>query len=303
MVEPNLNNCVAEDAGATLWSNPNSYTVRMEDVNARPKTSGEVTCFFRDIEGHLCQIIQQYPVVVGCTAWLTNTRVLEALATKEAAFVVQKEDFLRPDAGGQTTPHLRRLYQGISGLTKRDFSGVLRLTSVGAGDDDIGVRCMGISRPRGQTKPTPVMHHKFLLFGRRLSCSCPEMAPVYSQSFREAHARWQGEVQKCESLVEEFFGMEEPEPDRKWAKNPSCAIHRGAERIHHNDETAIGWEAVWTGSFNPTQNATRSLENAVFIRDAEIAAAYGREFEQVVLMSEPLDWESPWVCPEWRIGT
>jgi hypothetical protein len=61
--------------------------------------------------------------------------------------------------------------------------------------------------------------------------------------------------------------------------------------------------AVWTGSFNPTANGTRSRENAVLIESAELAAAYAREWFQVYAISEPLDWESQWCAPQYRIGT
>jgi hypothetical protein len=61
--------------------------------------------------------------------------------------------------------------------------------------------------------------------------------------------------------------------------------------------------AVWTGSFNLTHNASRSLENALFITDPKIVVAYFREWEQIEATSEPLDWETDWVEPEWRIGT
>lgn len=61
--------------------------------------------------------------------------------------------------------------------------------------------------------------------------------------------------------------------------------------------------SVWTGSFNFTKNAGQSLENALYIESHEIADAYYREWAQVMALSEPLDWESAWVSPEWRIGT
>jgi hypothetical protein len=62
-------------------------------------------------------------------------------------------------------------------------------------------------------------------------------------------------------------------------------------------------EAVWTGSFNFSVNAGRSLENAVFIEDSAIARAYANEFSQVAALSEPLNWQDPWCSPEWRCGT
>lgn len=61
--------------------------------------------------------------------------------------------------------------------------------------------------------------------------------------------------------------------------------------------------AVWTGSFNATFNATQSLENAVIITDDNIAQAYFDEWCDIIGISEPLDWRSKYVAPEWRYGT
>lgn len=61
--------------------------------------------------------------------------------------------------------------------------------------------------------------------------------------------------------------------------------------------------AVWTGSFNFTKNATYSLENALHITIPEIVEAYFKEYQQIAALSEPLDWETDWIEPEWRIGS
>lgn len=61
--------------------------------------------------------------------------------------------------------------------------------------------------------------------------------------------------------------------------------------------------AVWTGSFNFSHNATKSFENVVVIEDAAIAQAYCEEWSQIAALSEPLDWDSDWVEPQWCIGT
>ena len=62
-------------------------------------------------------------------------------------------------------------------------------------------------------------------------------------------------------------------------------------------------QAVWTGSFNFTKNAERSLENAMVIQGEQVAELYHREFQHIFLLSEPLDWEHDWVAPEYYIGT
>ncbi|MGD9686353.1 MAG: hypothetical protein AB7U43_05200 [Desulfobacter sp.] len=78
-------------------------------------------------------------------------------------------------------------------------------------------------------------------------------------------------------------------------------------KINHqlSDENpeVINPYAVWTGSFNFTKNATRSLENALYITDPSIVGAFFKEYGQIAAMSEKLDWTSDWSEPEWRIGT
>lgn len=70
-----------------------------------------------------------------------------------------------------------------------------------------------------------------------------------------------------------------------------------------NKKPTIAPYSVWTGSFNLTKNATNSLENALYITVPEIVNSYFNEYSQIFAMSEPLDWESEWVAPEFRIGS
>jgi len=51
--------------------------------------------------------------------------------------------------------------------------------------------------------------------------------------------------------------------------------------------------AVWTGSFNFSQIATTSLENAVIIESAKAARAYLAEWVRLLAMAEPLNWKNP----------
>lgn len=57
--------------------------------------------------------------------------------------------------------------------------------------------------------------------------------------------------------------------------------------------------AVWTGSFNFTKSATASFENAVVLQDEKIVQAFYAEYGQIAAISEPLDWTSAWMAPEW----
>lgn len=62
---------------------------------------------------------------------------------------------------------------------------------------------------------------------------------------------------------------------------------------------------VWTGSFNWTWNASRSLENAVLIDSPKIAERFALEWSKAYAVSEALDWSHQWddVRQGFRVGT
>jgi hypothetical protein len=77
----------------------------------------------------------------------------------------------------------------------------------------------------------------------------------------------------------------------------------GAEAFEFDDGGKATPRAVWTGSFNATFNGTQSLENAVILRGFDYAYPFFCEWAALLGISEPLNWESPYVAPEYRIGT
>ena len=141
--------------------------------------------YFRDLETPLLQHIREADAVVGCVAWLTNLKVLEALATKRAASIlVQKEDFLRPDRGPlhlDWKERLRRHYEAIQPIRAPGHldAGWLEVRSmeIGAGAGEavysVGLRCIGHHQSDARTMPR--MHHKFIVFLRDRSESDPEV--------------------------------------------------------------------------------------------------------------------------------
>lgn len=233
--------------GIDQWPANLNEAVLSEDGNPKPirahrrnGSAGAVECLFTDLERHLVACIGQYPMVVGCMAWLTNEPVLRALAqTHWVQIVVQKEDFLRPDSGGWSAKKLRALYEALPAQNRLNFD---TSYSTMCGDIMGAIRCAGVRDERGNTPPR--MHHKFLVF-----CDVEHVAP-------------------------ELCPFVKPVP-----------------------------RAVWTGSFNATHNGSRSLENAVLIHDENISRAYFNEWRVILGLSEPLDWEQPYMQPEYRIGT
>ncbi len=86
--------------------------------------------------------------------------------------------------------------------------------------------------------------------------------------------------------------------DRIFERSGSASILVAGGSVQH-----VKPVRVWTGSFNLTQNAVASFENAVIISNPRIVQAYTVEFEQLFALSEPLDWTTEYVEPEYRIGT
>ncbi|MEP7244489.1 MAG: hypothetical protein ABI885_12550 [Gammaproteobacteria bacterium] len=152
------------------------------DVELPAGTKASV--YFRDLETPLLRHIGDAEAVVGCVAWLTNAAVLQALARKRTSIVLQKEDFLRPDRGplqANWKTERRALYDAIPPIAMpvnweagwmeaRDKGDE---TATGVPYESLGMRCIG--HEKGPNSAMPRMHHKFLVFLRRLSKSDPRV--------------------------------------------------------------------------------------------------------------------------------
>ncbi len=216
-------------------------------------TFDSVETHFRDIEKILIEKILDFKedLIVGCVAWLTSYRILNALAKcKNVQIVVQKEDFLRPDVNYKNKNDWKSTLQQKYGQVNCNMERHMFKTPMGdlsvCSDPTVdGIRCVG--NHNSDKKPAfPRMHNKFLVF---------------------------------------------------------CRVNE-SENIEN-----FGYKAVsaWTGSFNLTQNATYSIENAISLNDIsgnnKIINGYLKEHHQIFCISEKLNWEKDWIVPEFRIGT
>jgi hypothetical protein len=229
--------------------------IEQEDYStAKPAVAAEVV--FRQHRDRLLTLITEYPYVLGCVAWLTDMRVLDALATRKGVnILVQKEDFLRPDLDGAAdfAVTLRRAYDRLETVERHYAPGIAPELSYCSGAG-AAIRCVG-NYNADKHPAWPRMYNKFLVF-------CSEYKRVDVEAY-DWSVEWDG--------------------DRSYPYlRPDC---------------------VWTGSYNITFNAQKSFENAVILRDPDIADAYAREWAQILALSEPLDWQARWSAPEYRIGS
>ena len=84
---------------------------------------------------------------------------------------------------------------------------------------------------------------------------------------------------------------------------PDCTSKERDELCPNAHQREWHPQFVWTGSYNVTISGRNSWENSLIIKDVTIAQAYLDEWCQLLALSEQLDWEDPYVAPQWRIGT
>lgn len=233
---------------------------------ADPSVSVEaarVEAVFRNIPERLIALISQHPVVVGCVAWLTHHGILAALAQCDTVSIVVQKE----DFLRPDSDDAARCKEGfVRGVRARYDA--LR----GGSRYDFGNTLVSKLSVCGDPSIDPVR--------------CVGVSAQGSRHIPRMHhkfivlGRWKG--------IEAFHDWQcrAGEDDRGEAELPVFVP-----------------EVLWTGSFNFSANAGNSLENALIIRDQALAWAYVKEWEQLVALSEPLDWTSDWVEPEWRVGT
>lgn len=227
-------------------------------------SDGDVTAYFKNLKHHLIGHIVRSPVIVGCVAWLTDPEILRALQHRIVSIVVQKEDFLRSDQDGvPKKSQLRHLYDSL---------GTPLHSVYGKNRQDGG---LGLGWMRGYSTETGLL------------------------TSLNANGDWPLDPIRCVGNHNKGT-QSNPRSHHKFVVfcRTEQRIDRGGYEYKHLIPTA-----VWTGSFNFSKTASLSFENAIYTTRSKIAQAYLNEWEQVVALSEQLDWTSEWVAPEFRIGT
>jgi len=134
--------------------------------------SDNLSIYFRNLEDNLVNHIKSADIILGAVAWLTSYPVLDALAqdNKDVVFVIQKEDFLRPDMGQFKgfKKILKKKYGKLKNtLTRYDFIDTILPNMSFSSDPSIDpVSCVG-NINNAKVAAFPRMHNKFLIFAKR----------------------------------------------------------------------------------------------------------------------------------------
>ena len=270
---------------------------KMRTDNSHLILEKSVRPHFDNLENHLINYINQSTYVIGCVAWLTNRNIIDALENiKGVKIIINKEEYLNSNmqtAQKFTYKCLRGCYNSIPDLFTIDCdcckSNIVNCNNFnkifGSIVNDIAppiiVNSVSIT-PVGDTRLdrvsiTPVGDTRL----DRVSG-----APVCDTRLDRVAsivAKLDGDTVECETI----------------SKNGAiitCGIVNNYSKMHHKFlvffNEAFEPIGVWTGSYNLSITSNFSLENALYITDADVIAEYIKEFLIIYSFSESYNWNS-----------
>lgn len=239
--------------------------------NSATSDAASVSVHFRRIKELLLAQLQRYDAFVGCVAWLTDLEILAAMQSKSLGIVVQKEDFLRPDSAPPQTQAQTQTLQTATG--RAQLRRLYARTSRG--------EYMAYDHRHRETRNDKISGYQMSTMG---GVRC---LGNHNTTRNPAHPRMHNKFLVFGDLVHSEY------------REDNCS-----ENCKRSECTHFVPRTVWTGSFNFSQTASLSLENVVLIRAPEIAKAYHKEWANLYLNSEELDWRSVWHAPDdFRVHT
>lgn len=246
-----------------------SYRIYQQNYSMSAEQVRNVQVVFHNHKDTLIELIGRYEIVLGCVAWLTDDDVLDALAQKLLVqIVVQKEDFLRPDFTQSSKTKSRKKYDEFKIKLRKKYNALPSPSSWSTFGGDFSQLSPISDLENDRIDAVRCMGHH----NRDEKSSLPRM-----------HHKFLIFTNGSKALLP--IGSPPGDPETNYSERLKVTISENA--------------CVWTGSYNITRNATKSLENAVVLHCPKIADAFYGEWAQIALLSEPLDWNNDWCTPQW----
>lgn len=225
------------------------------------ETSENIAVHFRDLDQQLIKYIRNAKAVVGAVAWLTNEEIIEELAKKEFVSIVVQKEAYYRNPTEFWQQKIIRLYKQLP-----QYSGQYVISGLPSriSSNDQLVDTWDAIRSVG------------------VIADNNEIIPLMHNKF----------LIFCDYDTIDVI-----------VTNP-IAVKNGLPESWCDMEVEVDIltpYAVWTGSFNITKNAVKSLENALYITDFKIIDAYYSEWGQLLARSESLDGMSNKYKPQWKI--
>ena len=229
----------------------------------RGGVSGAVEVVLRDHKAQLLELFAEARagnlVCTGALYRLTDSEVLEAMTTVATSVVVQKER-------NWWAAHDSAQRPGWKDLLRSDYDAV-----AASGEHNGSFQRQNCPDPLGSRGLLSDQHLAGVRCFGQLNCEG-------------------GSEQQFPILHDKFLVFSEL--DFPADPGPQDALYITGD---HEWKPRI----VWTGSYNPTRLANRSLESALIIRDETVATLFLHKWACIMALSEPLDWTSDSINPQW----
>lgn len=158
-----------------------SYITNLNEIRSSDShnilTNNPIIPYFENLEQHLIKYIENATYIIGCSAWLTNRNIIEALSsTKGVKLIINKEEYLNSDMEIGKKFHykcLRGKYNEIPDLFDTKCSHCNKLIygcqnfidQIGNfADTNTNTDKKGAILTCGIVNSRTKMHHKFLIF-------------------------------------------------------------------------------------------------------------------------------------------
>lgn len=206
---------------------------------------------FKNLETACINFISDSDAIFGAIAWLTNRNIIQALSKTKCRIILNKENYLYSDLciandDKEYNKTILSLYNNLNMFGSRSRGFIYTLKD------------SPITRMNDTNKDYPVS-----CIGTPIKEDGPKMHHKFMISCNYDPVR-----------VDEFVSGNAPSD--LYCKDEQESF----------DYYCLKPMKVWTGSYNFSKMANRSLENAIIINDENIADSYLREWSQIYPLSE-----------------
>jgi hypothetical protein len=230
----------------------NELGLSIEDKLDLPLENTDITVHFRNLDKKLIEYISDADGVLGAVAWLNHEAILKELAKKEVVSIVVQKEDPRKEPKISHAESTKRLYKKLP-----EFKWQVCLEGIP----------MKLTIDENSKKWDAIR-----CIGQCFNNNDKGYAKMHNKFLIFGNIDYIYETDIDENLMKQGYPESWSEVD---VPIPILSPY-----------------AVWTGSFNMTNNALNSLENALYITNKKIVFAYYEEWCKIFTFSETFNWKS-----------
>lgn len=235
--------------------------MRLDNISIENQVAS-VSVYFREIREALIFEIKKADAVFGCVAWINDPQIVAALELKKVLSIVISEVKNPADISAISSLRNKANFVRLGDLATSSNHFYTLISDPDFDrpqnpEDQLEsirqVKSASVDVPLAGLAGYERMHNKFLVF-----------------------AKFETHLQSKIDISNYFYA------------SGSRNKLKPAEFLEAFDRSKLKPYAVWTGSFNFTNNASNSFENASLLTNEILAEKFFREYSQIYLLSESI---------------